>query len=185
MARTPTSPVEFGLIAPLFTLPDTVSGEMKSLKELKGGKATMIMFICNHCPYVKHVIDGIVELANDYKDKGISFIPISSNDVKKYPADSPENMKLWAEEKKFPFPYLYDESQEVAKAYNADCTPEFNIFDSQLKCVYRGQMDDSRPGNGVPVTGKDLRKALDALVAGKLPDTDQKPGIGCSIKWKE
>ena len=142
------------------------------------------MFICNHCPYVKHVINGIVELANDYIPKGISFIAISSNDVENYPDDSPDKMKEEAARLGFKFPYLYDESQDVARAYQAACTPDFNIFDAELKCVYRGQLDDSRPGNKIPVSGKDIRKALDDLLSGKKISEDQVPSVGCNIKWK-
>ena len=142
------------------------------------------MFICNHCPFVKHVNQGIVSLANDYQDQGVSFIAISSNDVENYPQDGPELMKENALREGFPFPYLYDESQEVAKAYDAACTPDFYIFDQGLELVYRGQLDDSRPGNGLPVTGKDMREALDALLVGKPALEVQKPSIGCNIKWK-
>lgn len=184
MALTPTKQIPLGFQAPDFNLPDTVSGNHLSLNTLKGEKATVMMFICNHCPYVKHVIDGIVALANDYKDKGISFITINSNDVENYPEDSPENMKNWAEELDFPFPYLYDESQEVAKAYVAECTPDFSIFDKDLKCVYRGQMDSSRPNSNIPVTGQDIRKALDNILADEVINQKQIPSVGCNIKWK-
>jgi len=142
------------------------------------------MFICNHCPFVKHVNLQIVKLANDYIPKGIAFIAISSNDAKLYPEDSPEKMKEYAARLSYPFPYLYDNSQEVAKAYDAACTPDFFIFDRELKCVYRGQLDDSRPSNNNPVTGIDIRKALDAILSGKGVSKDQKPSIGCNIKWK-
>ena len=142
------------------------------------------MFICNHCPFVKHVNAGIVSLADDYLDQGIGFVAISSNDVVNYPADSPELMKVNAEEEGYQFPYLYDESQEVAAAYDAACTPDFYLFDHDLSLVYRGQLDDSRPGNGIPVTGRDLRSAMDALLAGNPVDPHQKPSIGCNIKWK-
>lgn len=185
MARTPSNMLPLGTKAPTFTLPDVVSGQMKSLDELRSDKATVIMFICNHCPFVKHVLDGILQMANDYIPKGVSFIAINSNDAENYPDDSPENMKQLAEEKKFPFVYLFDESQEVAKAYEAACTPDFYIFDGHSSLVYRGQMDGSRPGNEVPVTGNDIRAALDALLAGKPVSEDQKPSLGCNIKWKE
>ena len=184
MAETPTTQIPLGFNAPEFTLFDAPSGKDISLKDIASDKGTVIMFICNHCPYVKHVIDGIVKLANDYIAKGIAFVAISSNDVKNYPADSPEKMKELAEELNFPFPYLYDESQGVARAYSAACTPDFNIFDGNLKCVYRGQMDDARPGNGKPVTGKDMREALDALLAGRPISEMQIPSVGCNIKWK-
>ncbi len=184
MARTPSSMIELGTLAPDFTLKDTISDEMKSLKELKSDRATVIMFICNHCPFVKHVQKGIVELANDYRKKGISFIAINSNDVESYPEDSPEKMKLVAEKLGYSFPYLYDETQDVARAYDAACTPDFFIFDKDLKCVYRGQMDGARPENSVPVTGIDIRNALEAILAGKPVDENQIPSIGCNIKWK-
>ena len=184
MVLTPTTQIPLGFRAPDFTLPDTISGKEFSLEELASEKGTMIMFICNHCPYVKHVINGIVELANDYIPKGISFIAISSNDVENYPDDSPEKMKEEAARLEFNFPYLYDESQEVAKAYHAACTPDFNIFDGELKCVYRGQLDDSRPGNKIPVSGKDIRQALDDLLAGNKISEVQIPSVGCNIKWK-
>ena len=184
MAQTPSNMIPLGTQAPDFTLKDVVSGEKKSLSELKSDRATVIMFICNHCPFVKHVLDGLLQLANDYIPRGISFITINSNDVEAYPDDSPENMKKLAEEKKFPFVYLFDETQEVAKAYQAACTPDFYIFDGSMKLVYRGQLDDSRPGNEIPVTGKDIRAALDAILAGEPVSEDQKPSIGCNIKWK-
>lgn len=184
MAQTPSNMIPLGTQAPDFTLKDVVSGEKKSLSELKSDRATVITFICNHCPFVKHVLDGLLQLANDYIPRGISFIAINSNDVEAYPDDSPENMKKLAEEKKFPFVYLFDETQEVAKAYQAACTPDFYIFDGSMKLVYRGQLDDSRPGNEIPVTGKDIRAALDAILAGEPVSEDQKPSIGCNIKWK-
>ncbi len=184
MALTPTKPIPLGFPAPDFTLPDTITGEEKSLQELKSDKATVVMFICNHCPYVKHVIHGIIDLANDYIPKDVSFVAISSNDVENYPADSPENMEAWAKELNFPFPYLFDETQEVAKAYSAACTPDFSIFDGAMKCVYRGQLDESRPGNHFPVTGEDIRQALNAILAGKPVSQEQKPSVGCNIKWK-
>ncbi|MEM9687830.1 MAG: thioredoxin family protein, partial [Bacteroidota bacterium] len=139
---------------------------------------------CNHCPFVKHVNSGIVQLANDYMDKGFGFVAISSNDVENYPEDSPEAMKQNAAVNKFRFPYLYDETQEIAKAYDAACTPDFYVFDEALKLVYRGQLDDSRPGNGLPVTGNDIRAVLDALLGNGEISKDQKPSIGCNIKWK-
>ena len=184
MADTPSKMVPLGMIAPDFVLPDTISGENKSLTNLKSEKATVIMFICNHCPFVKHVQQHLVRLAREYQAKGISFVAISSNDVEKYPDDSPQRMKEVAQELGYPFPYLYDESQEVARAYNAACTPDFYVFDKNLKLVYRGQMDASRPGNNIPVTGKDLREALDNILQGKPVSEDQRPSIGCNIKWK-
>jgi thiol-disulfide isomerase/thioredoxin len=156
-----------------------------SINDVKGGTATVVMFICNHCPFVKHVNDELVRLGNDYNDKGIGFVAISSNDVENYPDDSPGMMKIVAQEMEYPFPYLYDETQEVAKAYDAACTPDFYVFDKDLKLVYRGQLDDSRPGNDIPVTGKDLRSALNAVIDGKEVSDDQKPSLGCNIKWKQ
>ncbi len=185
MARTPTTQIPLGFTAPDFSLPDSVSGKTLTLSDIKGNKATVVMFTCNHCPFVKHVSTGLVELANDYISKEIGFVAISSNDVKNYPEDRPELMKKLALEEAYPFPYLYDESQDVAKAYTAACTPDFSIFDANLKCVYRGQLDDSRPGNDIPVTGKDIRAALDAILNNKPISQDQKPSIGCNIKWKE
>jgi len=173
-----------GTRAPAFTLPDTVSGKQLSLDALKGARGTVVMFICNHCPYVKHVNAGLVQAAKDYAPKGIAFVAISSNDVASYPEDGPDKMHSVAWQLGYPFPYLYDESQAVAKAYQAACTPDLFLFDSQLACVYRGQLDDSRPGSGVPVTGKDLRAAMDALLAGTPVSPEQKPSVGCNIKWK-
>jgi peroxiredoxin len=176
--------IPLGTQAPDFTLPDTVSGRKVSLGNLKGSAGTVVMFICNHCPFVKHVNTGMVALANDYQSLGIGFIAISSNDVVNYPDDSPDLMTDNARKEGYPFPYLYDESQEVALAYDAACTPDFYLFDQDLRLVYRGQMDDSRPGNGIPVTGKDLRSAIDALLGGDTINAVQKPSIGCNIKWK-
>lgn len=184
MANTPSKMVPLGIVAPDFVLPDTISGENKSLTELKSDKATVIMFICNHCPFVKHVQTQLVALANEYQPKGISFIAINSNDMENYPEDSPQRMKEVAQQLHYPFPYLYDESQEVARAYRAACTPDFYVFDKNLKLVYRGQMDGSRPGNNIPVTGRDLRAALDNILQGKPVSEDQRPSIGCNIKWK-
>lgn len=184
MAQTPSTQIPLGFKAPDFSLYDTVSGNDVSLSKIKSDKATVIIFMCNHCPYVLHVLDGIVSLAHDYQPKGISFVGISANDVENYPDDSPDKMKELAAKKNFGFPYLYDESQEVAKAYDAACTPEFHIFDKDLKCVYRGQLDGSRPSNDVPVSGSDVRKALDAILNGESVDENQIPSIGCNIKWK-
>lgn len=184
MARTYSNMLELGTVAPNFILPDTVSNQDKSLAELRGEKGTVIMFICNHCPFVIHVNEGLVKVANDYQQKGISFVAISSNDVINYPDDSPELMKEVALKEKYPFPYLYDETQEVAKAYDAACTPDLYVFDADLKLVYRGQLDDSRPQNGIPVTGNDLRYALDCLLDNKENHCPQKPSMGCNIKWK-
>ncbi|WP_405296398.1 thioredoxin family protein [Algibacter sp. Ld11] len=185
MAQTPSNMLPLGTQAPHFSLIDTVSGETLELNALKGETGTVIMFICNHCPFVIHVNEELVAISNTYIEKGIACIAISSNDVVNYPQDSPEKMKLHAENENYPFPYLYDEMQDVAKAYNAACTPDFYVFNSNLELTYRGQLDDSRPGNGVPVTGKDLRYAIDCLVNNTSNDAPQKPSIGCGIKWKK
>ncbi|MBX7226613.1 MAG: thioredoxin family protein [Chitinophagales bacterium] len=184
MAATETTRIPLGFQAPYFELPDTVSGAILSLSQLKGKHATIIMFICNHCPYVKHINRQLVELATDYMPKGIAFIAISSNDVVKYPDDAPELMKETALNEGYPFPYLYDETQEIAKAYHAACTPDFSIFDKDLKCVYRGQLDDSRPKSDIPVTGKDIRMVLEAILSGTPIPEKQFPSLGCNIKWK-
>jgi len=184
MARTLSNMIPLGTMAPDFNLLDTVSGKMRSLNDLKSDKATLIMFICNHCPFVKHMDDQLVSLANDYQAKGVSVIAISSNDVESYPQDAPHLMTKEAAALGYPFPYLYDATQEVAKAYEAACTPDFYVFDGDLKCTYRGQLDDSRPGNGKPVNGADLRSALDETLGGKLVSAPQIPSIGCNIKWK-
>jgi len=184
MARTLSNMLPLGTIAPEFTLPDTISGKTLSLKELKSEKATVIMFICNHCPYVLHVNKALVQLAKEYQARGVSFIGISSNDVNNYPQDGPDKMTIHAAEVGYPFPYLYDESQEVARAYDAACTPDFYVFDKDMQLAYRGQMDDSRPGSEIPVTGEDLRVALDAVLAGRPVPSAQKPSMGCNIKWK-
>lgn len=185
MAATPSAMVELGTKAPAFNLPDTISGKNISLDDIKSPLATVIMFICNHCPYVKHIQHEITNVANDFIPKGISFAAISSNDVFNYPEDSPEKMKEFAAQIKMTFPYLYDETQEVAKAYKAECTPDIFVYDKELKLVYRGQFDDSRPGNGKPVTGNDLRKAFENLIAGLSVPANQVPSIGCNIKWKK
>jgi thiol-disulfide isomerase/thioredoxin len=184
MAETLSKMAPLGFTAPDFKLEDVVSNKYMTLSELASDKATVIMFICNHCPFVKHVNHQLVKLAQDYISLGISFMAISSNDAEHYPEDSPEKMKEYAARLSYPFPYLYDETQEVAKAYDAACTPDFFIFDDKMKCIYRGQLDDSRPSNGKPVTGKDIRDALDAIVNGKKVSENQKPSIGCNIKWK-
>ena len=184
MARTPSTMVTLDTKAPDFLLPDTVSGKQLSLDNVRGKTATMIMFICNHCPFVKHVNAELVELANSYKNNGIGFVAISSNDVINHPNDSPELMTQVAKQLKYPFPYLYDESQETAKAYDAACTPDFFIYNKNLRLVYRGQLDDSRPGNEIPVTGKDIRYALDCLINSEPVPQEQRPSIGCNIKWK-
>lgn len=184
MARTESNEFAVGTIAPDFALINTIDEKIYSLNNLKGKKGTVIMFICNHCPFVIHVNEQLVKLANEYQQKGISFIAISANDVENYPQDAPHLMKKVAAENNYPFPYLYDENQTIAKAYDAACTPDFYIFDADLKSVYHGQLDDSRPGNGKPVTGLDIRNALDNLLLNKPVVENQKPSVGCGIKWK-
>ncbi len=185
MARTPSNMLPLMTLAPDFKLINVVNGEMLKLSDLKGDRGTVILFICNHCPFVIHVNHELVRVANDYMEKGIGFAAISANDVVNYPDDSPELMKKVASELNYPFPYLYDETQEVARAYDAACTPDIYLFDAEMRLVYRGQLDDSRPGNDIPVTGKDLREALDLLLAGRAIPKDQKPSLGCNIKWKK
>ncbi len=184
MARTPSNMIPLGSQAPGFQLLEPLTGETRSLEDLKSDKATLIMFICNHCPFVKHVLDGLIELTKDYQAKGVSIIAINSNDAVQYPDDSPEAMKALVEEKQLPFVYLFDETQEIAKAYDAACTPDFFIYDGDMKCVYRGQLDDSRPGNDVPVSGTYIRTALDQILKGEAVSDQQKPSLGCNIKWK-
>jgi len=184
MALTPSNMIPLGTLAPNFTLPDTVSGNTYSLQQLRGEVATVIMFVCNHCPYVKHVNPQLTAIGSDYLAKGVKMIAISSNDIAAQPDDAPDKMKQVAEHEKYPFPYLYDETQQVAKAYDAACTPDIYVFDKDLKLAYRGQLDGSRPSNNVPLTGTDLRAALDALISGKSVSPHQRPGIGCNIKWK-
>ena len=184
MAYTESNMLPLGTIAPDFILPDTVSGKMLSLKELASDKATVVMFLCNHCPYVIHVNPEIVRVAKDYQPKGVSFIAISSNDVENYPDDAPDRMQEQAAKVGYTFPYLYDETQEVARAYDAACTPDFYVFDGNLRLVYRGRLDDARPKNNNPLTGKDLRAALDAVLAGQPVIEAQYPSGGCNIKWK-
>ena len=184
MALTESNMLPLGTKAPDFRLPDTVSGKELSFADVKGTHGTVVMFICNHCPYVKHVNEELVRLANDYLPKSIGFVAISSNDVENYPDDSPDKMRAQALALGYPFPYLYDETQDVARAYDAACTPDFYLFDADDRLVYRGRLDDSRPGSDVPVTGKDLRAALDALLAGQPIPEPQYPSMGCNIKWK-
>jgi thiol-disulfide isomerase/thioredoxin len=184
MARTPTNMIPLGFKAPDFNLPDVVSGKEFTLKDLKSDKATVIAFICNHCPFVKHIIKELVQVGKDYIPKGVSFAMINSNDVENYTEDSPEKMIVFASQNDFPFPYLFDETQKVAKAYDAACTPDFNVLDGEGKVVYRGQFDASRPENGLPVTGTDLRNTLDLLLKGEKVPEEQFPSIGCNIKWK-
>ena len=185
MAQTPSNMLPLNTVAPNFSLIDTVRNKIVSLNELKGKKATVIMFICNHCPFVIHVNEQLAQLAVDYTTKDVGFIAISSNDVENYPQDGPEKMRESAIQNRYIFPYLYDETQEVAKAYDAACTPDFFVFNADLKLKYRGQMDSSRPGNSVPVTGENLRHALDCILDNRNNASIQKPSIGCGIKWKD
>ncbi len=184
MVKTPSNMMPLGTPAPDFRLPDTVSGDICSLQSLRGERATVLMFICNHCPYVKHVAAELSRLGRDYADQPVGIIAISANDAQAYPDDGPAKMRETALAEGYVFPYLYDESQDVARAYGAACTPDFFVFDAELRCAYRGQLDDSRPGNGLPVTGRDLRAALDALLAGEPVATQQQPSVGCNIKWR-
>ncbi|GAA4425294.1 thioredoxin family protein [Pontibacter saemangeumensis] len=177
--------VDLGTKAPSFALLDTISDNLVSLDDIASPKATVIMFICNHCPYVQHILDKVVELAGEYKTTGVSFAAISSNDTAAYPQDGPRHMKALALDFEFPFPYLYDQTQQVARLYQAECTPEFFLYDGNLNLAYHGQFDDSRPGNTHPVTGKDLRTALDALLNRQQVPLEQKPGVGCGIKWRQ
>ncbi len=184
MVQTSSSMLPLGTKAADFCLTDSVSGNELCLQQLRGKIATLIMFICNHCPFVKHVQAELVNLGREYPPKGINVIAISSNDAINYVEDSPPEMQRLARSLGYTFPYLYDETQEVARLYSAACTPDFLVFDKDLLCVYRGQLDDSRPRNNVPVTGKDLRHALNATLLGKDISPDQKPSVGCNIKWK-
>ena len=176
--------LDLGTAAPAFELPDTISGNTLSLNDVKGEKGTVVMFICNHCPYVIHVNDELVRITADYQNQGVGFVAISSNDVKNYPMDGPEKMTEHAKAVGYNFPYLYDESQEVARAYDAACTPDLYVFDGDQKLYYRGRLDGSRPGNDTPLTGADLRQAIDEMLAGKPVPEIQYPSAGCNIKWK-
>ncbi|MBA2711147.1 MAG: thioredoxin family protein [Tatlockia sp.] len=184
MAKTLSSMLALGTPAPEFSLVDVLCGKNVNLNSIKSSKATVIMFICNHCPYVQHVNKELTRIATDYMKSGINFIAINSNDISNYPEDSPENMKLIAEKESYPFPYLFDETQEVARAYQAACTPDFYVFDENLELAYRGQLDDSRPGNNVAVSGESVRRVLDSLLANETISIEQKPSLGCNIKWK-
>lgn len=184
MANTLSNMLPLGTVAPEFYLKDTNSNYHLTFKDIKGEKGTLILFICNHCPFVHHVMDEIIMIANDYRVQGIGMAAISSNDVVKYPQDGPELMTKFAFENNIAFPYLYDETQETAKAYDAACTPDFYLFDSQDRLVYRGQLDDSRPGNTIPLSGSDLRNAIDGVLYNRVIPEQQKPSMGCNIKWK-
>ena len=185
MTTMPGLLIPLGLKAPKFSTLDVLSGNILQLQDVRGDKGTVVMFICNECPFVVHLKDELTRVANDYRKVGIGFVAINSNDVQASPEDSPENMVQFAHEAQFPFPYLYDESQEIARAYGALCTPDLRVYDDEMNCVYFGQFDDSRPGNEKPVNGADLRQALDAIVAGEPMPEKQKPGIGCNIIWKQ
>jgi peroxiredoxin len=184
MARRQSRMLPLGTTAPLFALRDTVSGRTVALEDVASSPALLIAFICNHCPFVKHILDGFVAFARDFGPRGLAVVAISPNDAESYPEDAPGEMSRVAKLKGFTFPYLHDESQEVAKAYQAICTPDFFLFDRERRLVYRGQFDGSRPGNRIPVTGSDLRAAADALLRGLAVPTQQTPSVGCSIKWK-
>jgi len=183
MALTESTMLELGTTAPDFSLPDVVSGKNVSLNQL-GGKPLLVLFICTHCPFVKHVEKGLAKLGADYASKPLNIVAISSNDAKSYPDDAPEGLRAQATRLGFNFPYLYDESQQVARAYDAACTPDIYLFDKALRLAYRGQFDPSRPGNNIPVTGQDLRAATDSVLTGRPVTQDQRPSVGCNIKWK-
>jgi len=183
MAETASTMLELGVIAPGFALPDT-NGRLVSRTDFSDAKGLLVMFICNHCPYVIHIRSALAEMGRDYLPKGIAIVAINTNDAEKYPDDSPEKMKAEVESAQYPFPYLYDETQAVGKAYRAACTPDFFLLDAHHRLVYRGQFDDARPGNRALVTGRDLKNAMDALLEGRAVDADQKPSLGCNIKWK-
>ncbi|TDD98688.1 thioredoxin family protein [Flavobacterium cellulosilyticum] len=186
MSETPSNMLALGTTAPEFYLKDTNSDDTNfSFADIKGEKGTLVMFICNHCPFVIHVVEEIVRIANDYRVQGLGVVAISSNDIVNFPQDSPKLMTEFAFENSFEFPYLYDETQQVAKAYNATCTPDFFLFDNQNKLAYRGQLDDSRPGNGISISGSDLRGAIDGVIYNRIINPNQKPSIGCNIKWKK
>ncbi len=183
MVQTLSTMLALGTSAPQFSLPDA-DGKIVSLSDFEGAPALVVIFMCNHCPFVKHVAPGLANLAREYQDKGVAVVGINPNDVANYPDDSPQKMAEASKEYGYTFPYLFDESQEVAKAYRAACTPDFFVFDGDRQLVYRGQMDDSRPSLDLPVTGADLRAALNAVLDGRSVTTEQKPSVGCNIKWK-
>jgi peroxiredoxin len=183
MVATNSTMLTLGTAAPVFSLPDT-AGKLVSLSDFKAAPALVVVFMCNHCPYVKHIRGGLAQFGRDYLPRGVAVVGINSNDVMTYPADSPARMAEEVEAAGYSFPYLYDETQAVARAYHAACTPDFFLFDQRQRLAYRGQFDDSRPGNNVPVTGKDLRTAIESVLAGKTVPASQKPSLGCNIKWK-
>jgi thiol-disulfide isomerase/thioredoxin len=184
MAATESTMLGLGTPAPAFELPDTTSGRTVSLDTFAGSKALLVMFLAPHCPYVKHLQQGIARMAKDYAGAGLGVVAIGSNDIEQYPEDAPEGLRQMAKDLGFEFPFCYDEDQEAAKAYKAACTPDFFLFDGRLSLVYRGEFDDSRRSNTIPVTGKHVRAAIDAVLAGKAVDPNQRPSIGCNIKWK-
>jgi peroxiredoxin len=184
MALTPSSMLPLGTVAPDFQLPDVVSGQTISLQTFGDRKAFLVMFICQHCPFVKHVEQALAQIGQDYHNQSVGILAISANNIETHPQDAPEHLKAMAQRLGFTFPYCYDASQETARAYTAACTPDFFLFDSDRKLVYRGQLDDSRPSNGQPVTGKDLRGAIEAVLHDRPVSPDQKPSIGCNIKWR-
>ncbi len=184
MVKTASTMLALGTAAPQFELPDVVSGKSISLATFADKKALLLIFLCQHCPFVKHVQDELAKIGHDYSDRSLGIVAISANDINNYPDDSPEKLKQMAQELSFNFPVCYDASQSVSKSYTAACTPDFFLFDRSQKLAYRGQLDDSRPSNGIPVTGKDLRQAIDALLEDRVIDFEQKPSIGCNIKWQ-
>lgn len=184
MAVTPSTMLSLGTLAPNFNLQDVTSGQNITLSHFADKKALLVMFICRHCPYVQHVKKEITKISNDYSQKGLGVVAVSSNDINIYPEDGPESLKEMAKEEGFNFPYLFDETQELAKAYTAACTPDIFLFNKERELVYRGQIDDSRPGNNILLTGRDLRSAIDAVLSNREVDQNQKPSTGCSIKWK-
>ena len=184
MVRTLSTMLKLGTPAPPFSLPEVVSGRVISLESFRGEKALLVMFICRHCPYVKHVQGELARLGTDYRDRGVGIVAINANDASAFPDDAPPSLREMAVELGFTFPFCHDESQAVAKAYTAACTPDFFLFDQARRLVYRGQLDDSRPDSGTPVTGRDLRAAIDAVLAGRPAGGDQRPSLGCNIKWK-
>lgn len=183
MARTYSNMLPLGTHAPNFTLPNTLDDQLSSLDDIRGSQATLIMFICNHCPFVKHMQKELGELST-YLSQGLGIAAISANDATSYPEDSPVHMSTFAHSNGFKFPYLYDESQDIAKAYQASCTPDFFLFDSAMQCVYRGRFDESSPGNGIAPSGGELIAAIEAVLAGRVPSAEQHPSLGCNIKWK-